>query len=94
MGHGRRAAAGFPGAQVVAIAHPTLRPGDACPTCAEGKVYGQRQPTVLLRFEGQPPIAASVYELERLRCHLCGTVFRAPAPEGAGEAKSARRSAR
>jgi transposase len=87
VGHGRRAAAGFPGAQVVAIAHPTLRPGDACPSCAEGKVYVQRQPKVLLRFEGQPPIVASVYELERLRCHLCGTVFRAPAPEGAGEAK-------
>jgi transposase len=87
VGHGRRAAAGFPGAQVVAVAHPTLRTGHGCPRCGEGKVYVQREPKVRLRFDGQPPIAASVYELERLRCHLCGAVFRAPAPEGVGEAK-------
>lgn len=87
VGHGRRAAAGFPGAQVVAVPHPTLRPGDACPSCADGKVYVQREPQVRLRFDGQPPIAASVYERERLRCHLCGTVFRAPAPEGVDDAK-------
>jgi transposase len=87
VGHGRRGAAGFPGAPVVAVAHPTLRPGDACPRCAEGTVYVQRQPTVLLRFDGQPPIVASVYALERLRCHLCGTVFRAPTPAGVGETK-------
>jgi transposase len=85
--HGRRAAAEFPAAQVVAVAHPTLRPGDGCPHCADGKVYVQREPQRLLRFDGQPPIAASVYERERLRCHLCGMVFRAPVPAGVGEAK-------
>jgi transposase len=36
---------------------------------------------------GQAPIEATVYELERLRCNLCGDVFEAEAPEGVGEKK-------
>jgi hypothetical protein len=33
------------------------------------------------------PIEATVYELERLRCNLCGEMFTAQAPEGVGEEK-------
>jgi len=40
-----------------------------------------------VRIKGQAPIAATVYELEKLRCHLCGKVFPAEAPEGVGEKK-------
>ena len=36
---------------------------------------------------GQAPIAATVYELERLRCSLCGEAYEAAAPEGVGEEK-------
>jgi transposase len=36
---------------------------------------------------GQVPIAATVYELERLRCNLCGEIFEAEAPPGVGEKK-------
>ena len=36
---------------------------------------------------GQAPIAATVYELERLRCNLCGEVFEAEAPASVGEKK-------
>jgi len=42
---------------------------------------------VLVRVKGQAPIAATVYELEKLRCNLCGDVFTAAAPEGVGEKK-------
>lgn len=42
---------------------------------------------MLVRFVGQAPIGATVYALERLRCHLCGHVFTAPAPEGIGDQK-------
>ena len=52
-----------------------------------GKVYAEREPGVLVRIKGQAPIAATVYELEKLRCNLCGDVFTAAAPEGAGEKK-------
>ena len=38
----------------------------------------------MLRFTGQPPVQVTVYELEKLRCGLCGEVFTAKLPEGAG----------
>ena len=40
-----------------------------------------------MRIQGLPPLPATVYELEKLRCNLCGTVFTAEAPEGIGEQK-------
>jgi transposase len=65
-----------------------LKAGDPCPDgqCG-GKVYLQRDPGLLVRVQGQSPIAATLYELERLRCHLCGAVYTAAAPEGVGEKK-------
>jgi hypothetical protein len=42
---------------------------------------------VLVRVTGQPPLTATVYELQKLRCHLCGRVFTADAPAGAGPRK-------
>ena len=42
---------------------------------------------MLVRIHGQAPIAATVYELEKLRCNLCGDVFTAAAPEEVGEKK-------
>jgi len=86
-GHGRRAAAAYPGARRIVVAHPTLRAGDRCPECHTGKVYPQREPKWQIRFVGQAPLAATVYERERLRCNLCNQIFTAPAPAGVGEAK-------
>ncbi len=86
-GHGRNGATAYAGAQRITIPHPHLKPGDACPRCDTGKVYGQRDPKVLVRFVGQAPIGATVYGLERLRCHLCGDVFTAPPPDGVGDEK-------
>ena len=65
-----------------------MKAGDPCPDeqCG-GKVYSQREPGVLVRIKGQAPIAATVYELEKLRCNLCGDVFTAAAPAEAGEEK-------
>jgi transposase len=42
---------------------------------------------VLVRITGQPPLAAKVYVLQKLRCHLCGQVFTAAAPADAGDQK-------
>src|SRR5262249_44249560 len=36
---------------------------------------------------GQPPLAATIYQLQKLRCHLCGQVFTAPAPAAADNDK-------
>ena len=87
-GHGRTAAADYTGAKWVAVPHESLNAGDPCPQdgCT-GKVYTLSEPGVIVRIKGLPPLPATVYELEKLRCNLCGTVFTARAPEGIGEHK-------
>jgi transposase len=87
IGHGRNAARAYRGAEKIQVPHESLKPGDACPDGCGGKVYLQREPGVLVRIKGQPPLAAAVYELEKLRCNLCGNVYTATAPPGAGEKK-------
>ena len=79
-GHGRNGAAAFTGAQKIVVQHAELKSGDRCPECEKGKVYTQKQPKPLVRIVGQAPLAATVYELERLRCNACGQVFTAEEP--------------
>ncbi|HLJ16349.1 MAG TPA: transposase, partial [Bryobacteraceae bacterium] len=86
-GHGRNGASSYAGAQKVAVPHPELHAGDACPSCEKGKVYPQKEPRTLVRIVGQAPLSATVYELDRLRCNLCGEVFTAQEPEGVGPEK-------
>ena len=86
-GHGRNGAEAYSVAKKIQIQHELLKPGDLCPHCQKGKVYHQAQPTVLVRVVGQAPLAATVYELEKLRCNLCTDVFTAKAPEGVGTEK-------
>lgn len=50
-------------------------------------MYPLHDPGLLVRMQGQAPIAATVYELEKLRCNLCGEVFTAEVPAGVGEEK-------
>lgn len=85
-GHGRYSADDYPGAHQVEVTHPTLSAGDACPECHQGTLY-ENSPGVLVRFVGQAPLQATVYRLQKLRCHLCGQVFTASAPAGVGEEK-------
>ncbi len=87
-GHGRNGAAAYRGATKVKVPHGSLKTGDPCPDAqCSGKVYLQRDPGVLVRIKGQAPLAATVYELEKLRCNLCGNVYTAEAPTEAGEKK-------
>lgn len=86
-GHGRRAAATYWGAKKVTVAHAQLKPGSACPDCTAGKLYDTERPAVLLHLHAQPIIAGTVFELEKLRCALCGKLFSATAPAEAGQEK-------
>jgi transposase len=86
-GHGRNGAAAYTGARRVTVPHSTLHTGDACPGCEKGKVYPQKEARTLVRIVGQAPLHATVYELDRLRCNLCGEVFTAEEPEGVGPEK-------
>jgi hypothetical protein len=83
-GHGRRPAGAYRGAAKTRVPHPTLHVGDACPDCEQGILYELSRAKVLVRFTGQAPVQAQVYELQRLRCNLCGKIFTAPTPEGVG----------
>jgi transposase len=85
-GHGRHGAKAYSGAHKIAVPHAILKPGDGCPDCQRGKIY-QHEPGVLIRLIGQAPLDATVYQLEKLRCNLCGQIFTAKAPDSVGEEK-------
>ena len=85
-GHGRNGADAYRGAERIDVPHASLKAGDPCPACEKGTVY-DNVPGVLVRITGQPPLAATIYHLQKLRCHLCGQVFTAPAPAEAGNGK-------
>jgi transposase len=86
-GHGRNGAEAYVGAEKVRVPHESLKPGDACPNCHRGKVYETAEPGRLVRIRGQAPLGATVYELQKLRCNLCGQIFTAQTPPGVGPAK-------
>jgi transposase len=87
-GHGRNGASAYTGAERVQVALEGLGAGSACPCCTKGKVYPSTDgPKRLVRIRGEAPIKAKVWELERLRCNLCGEVFTAKAPVEAGREK-------
>ena len=86
-GHGRNGADAYRGAKRIRVPLETLQAGDACPSCVKGRVYASCEPGLIVRLTGQAPIGGAVYELEKLRCSLCGEVFSAEAPEGVGQEK-------
>ncbi len=86
-GHGRNGVDAYRSAEKVPVAHAKLAHGNRCPDCDRGNVYTQKEPKALVRIVGQAPLAATVYELERLRCNACGQVFTAEEPEGVGPEK-------
>ena len=85
-GHGRNGADAFGGGDQVEVPHESLQPGDACPECRNGTLYDTK-PGVLVRIVARPPLHSTVYRLQKLRCHLCGRVFKAKPPKEAGDEK-------
>ena len=82
-GHGRNPADAYRGAERICVSHGSLKPGHSCPACLKGKVYRMQRPKVVVRITGRAPLAASVYESERLRCNLCGAIITAHLPADA-----------
>jgi len=50
-------------------------------------VYEGVEPGHLVRIRGQAPLGATVYELQKLRCNLCGQIFTAQTPPDVGPDK-------
>ena len=44
-------------------------------------------PRLIVRITGNAPLSGTIYQLQRLRCNLCGEIFTATAPDGVGEEK-------
>ena len=91
-GHGRNGASAYTGAERIQVELQELVAGAVCPCCpqgtTQGKVYPSSEgPKTLVRLRSEAPVKAKVWELERLRCNLCGEVFTAEAPEEAGREK-------
>lgn len=86
-GHGKNGASAYKGAKKVKVSHQTLKSGNDCPACDKGKLYGEKPPARIVRITGGAPFKATVYELQRLRCNLCGQIFTAQAPDNIGEEK-------
>jgi transposase len=86
-GHGRCPARHYTGARRIDVAHPTLQAGAWCEKCRRGKLRAQRSKGIVIRVVGAPPISATLWNLEKLRCDACGEVFTAPAPAQAGQEK-------
>ena len=86
-GHGRNGAANYTGADKITVPNTELKSGDTCPACLKGKVYKMKIPGVVVRIVGKAPVTARVYELEKLRCNLCGEIYTAKAPENIGDEK-------
>ena len=85
--HGRNGAAAYHGAERLGVSHSELKPGDPCPLCPKGKVYEMKRAATVVRVVGCSPVQATVYELQRLRCNLCGGIFTAEAPQSCGAEK-------
>ncbi len=86
-GHGRKGTKDYPGAKRIPVPHPTHQPGGLCPECLKGKLYLLKVPARIIRLVAQPIVSATIFELERLRCALCGALFTAPPPAEAGAHK-------
>lgn len=86
-GHGRTPAQQYSGAKKVDVAHTSLQHKSRCPKCKKGKLYRMKVPATVVRVTGKAPVQATVYQMQRLRCNLCGEIFTAKTPEGIGDEK-------
>lgn len=79
-GHGRLPASVYEAATHIAVPHQSLHVGGECPGCRRGKLFDLREPAQYLRIRGQPLLAGTCWNCQRLRCSSCGRVHTAKPP--------------
>ena len=80
-GHGRIGADEYKPDEIIRVKLTSLQTGDSCPTGCGGKLYlPDDEPGGIIRVKGQSCAHVVRYEFERLRCALCGKVFKAAPP--------------
>src|SRR3989339_489723 len=86
-GHGRNGADAYKKAERIKVPIQDLKVGEFCRECSKGRLYPVKKAGTLVRFVGVAPLAATIYETEKLRCNLCGEVFTAKPPDNVGSEK-------
>ena len=79
-GHGHHPSSDYQEAELIRIAHESIKKGAICPECGKGKLFNLTPGTVI-RIVGQPWLNVQIYKPERLRCPICQKVFTAKLPE-------------
>jgi hypothetical protein len=79
-GHGRLPASVYKAATHITVPHQSLQVGGGCPACRSGKLFDLRDPAPYLRIVGQPLLAGTCWDCQRLRCSSCGHVHTAKPP--------------
>ena len=82
--HGRLSVADYVGCPKVTINHEELKYGDPCPDCT-GKL-NHHPAGVMINLVGTPLISGETFEVEKLRCNACQTIFAAEVPSELKEA--------
>jgi transposase len=82
-GHGRRAWEAYEVEETIVCKDEKLGTGDCCPLqgCG-GRLYDMKAPQMWIRFQSRPPVSASRYEQQVLRCSRCQERFAAKLPAG------------
>lgn len=82
-GHGRRGAEQYTGANKVVCRDLNLQAGGKCPhPDCQGQLYDPQEIHQFIRFTARPPIDATLYEQQVLRCRVCEDRFAASLPAG------------
>jgi transposase len=79
-GHGRNGKDAYKNADKEFIPHQSCKRGDQCSKCMKGKLYPVSDGGMFVHIIAQAPYQATVYELEKFRCNLCGELFTASPP--------------
>lgn len=82
--HGRYAANDYTGCPLVKIPLEHLKAGDACPHCVAAGLHSKLckvEPNVIVKLQGNPLVTGTRYEIENIRCSLCGGYYTAELPK-------------
>ncbi len=85
-GHGRMSHKAYGDFISVSLEIDDLQIGDPCPLECGGKLRNYR-PGIMVRIKGQNFAQVYKYTIEKLRCDLCGVLFKANLPDEVGEEK-------
>ena len=84
--HGRLSYQHYLNHEKITIKHELLKAGDLCPTECGGRLWNATPGTVI-KISGQGFAKATLYQIEKLRCSLCGYYVASSLPSSASEDK-------